>query len=40
MISLHIFKVGYKQTEVGVIPEDWSVKAIEEFASVKSGNRN
>jgi type I restriction enzyme S subunit len=32
-------KKGYKQTEVGVIPEEWSVKAIEEFASVKSGKR-
>jgi type I restriction enzyme, S subunit len=32
-------KAGYKQTEVGVIPEDWGVKAIEKFASVKSGKR-
>lgn len=32
-------KKGYKQTEVGVIPEDWEVKAIEEIAEVKSGKR-
>jgi type I restriction enzyme S subunit len=28
---------GYKQTEVGVIPEDWSVKRISELATVGSG---
>jgi type I restriction enzyme S subunit len=30
-------KPGYKQTEVGVIPEDWEVKAIYEFAAIKTG---
>ncbi len=25
-------KAGYKQTEVGVIPEDWDVKKLREFA--------
>jgi len=30
---------GYKQTEVGVIPEDWEVKIIEEIAEVRSGKR-
>ena len=30
---------GYKQSEVGVIPEDWEVKRIEEIASVTSGKR-
>jgi type I restriction enzyme S subunit len=30
---------GYKQTEVGVIPEDWDVKAIDELAKVTSGKR-
>lgn len=29
--------VGYKQTEVGVIPEDWEFKSIGEIASVFSG---
>ena len=28
---------GYKQTEVGVIPEDWEVKAVYEIATVSSG---
>ena len=28
---------GYKQTEVGVIPEDWKEKAIHEFATIKTG---
>ena len=32
-------KLGYKQTEVGVIPDDWEVKAIEEIADVKGGKR-
>lgn len=27
-------KLGYKQTEVGVIPEDWEVKRLEEIADV------
>ncbi len=30
---------GYKQSEVGVIPEDWEVKRIEEIASVTNGKR-
>lgn len=28
---------GYKQTEVGVIPADWAVKAAHEFAAIKTG---
>ncbi len=32
-------KKGYKQTEVGIIPEDWDVKLVEEIAEVKSGKR-
>ena len=28
---------GYKQTEVGVIPEDWEVKKIGEFVKITSG---
>lgn len=31
--------VGYKQTDVGVIPEDWEVKTIKEIANVKGGKR-
>lgn len=30
-------KPGYKQTEVGVIPEDWEVKIIGDIADVKTG---
>jgi len=28
---------GYKQTEVGVIPEDWEVKELDSFSDVSSG---
>jgi len=28
---------GYKQTEVGVIPEDWDLKPLNDFASVTAG---
>jgi type I restriction enzyme S subunit len=28
---------GYKQTEVGVIPKDWSEKPIHQFATIKTG---
>jgi len=28
---------GFKQTEVGMIPEDWEIEAISEIASVKTG---
>jgi len=31
-------KAGYKQTEVGVIPEDWEVKKLDEIAIVATGN--
>lgn len=30
-------KPGYRQTEVGIIPKDWEVRAIEDFASIKTG---
>lgn len=33
-------KEGYKQTEVGVIPEDWEVKEIGEVSSITTGSRN
>lgn len=33
-------KVGYRQTEIGVIPEDWSVKNVYEIAEIKTGGRN
>ncbi len=31
---------GYKQTEVGVIPEEWRVAAIRDLASITTGKRN
>jgi type I restriction enzyme, S subunit len=30
-------KEGYKQTEVGIIPEDWTIESIQEFANIKTG---
>ncbi|HEX3696330.1 MAG TPA: restriction endonuclease subunit S [Polyangia bacterium] len=30
-------KRGYKQTEVGVIPEDWDIRALKELIAIKSG---
>ena len=33
-------KTGYKQTEVGVIPEDWEVKSIGEISVPVRGVRH
>jgi type I restriction enzyme, S subunit len=30
-------KEGYKQTEVGIIPENWTLESIQEFAIIKTG---
>ncbi|MFD2112112.1 restriction endonuclease subunit S [Thiorhodococcus fuscus] len=30
-------KAGYKQTEIGVIPEDWEVKSVFEIGQIKTG---
>jgi len=32
--------VGYKQTEVGVIPEDWQVTTVGKVVSITTGNKN
>ena len=32
-------KPGYKQTDVGVIPEEWEVKTIDQIGFVTSGKR-
>ncbi len=32
-------KPGYKQTEVGVIPDEWEVNALGTIADVKGGKR-
>lgn len=31
---------GYKQTEVGVIPEDWNVDTIVNLAAITTGDKN
>ncbi|HER26723.1 MAG TPA: hypothetical protein ENI69_06405 [Rhodospirillales bacterium] len=33
-------KPGYKQTEVGVIPEDWDIDHIENLATITTGSKN
>ena len=33
-------KDGYKQTEVGVIPEDWEVCHVGQIAEIKTGKKN
>ena len=30
-------KPGYKQTEIGVIPEDWEIKYLSDFGKIQSG---
>jgi type I restriction enzyme S subunit len=37
MADVMEMRKGYKQTEVGVIPEDWDVKKMDEIANVKTG---
>ena len=33
-------KPGYKQTEVGVIPEEWEVRALGQFAAITTGSKD
>jgi type I restriction enzyme, S subunit len=33
-------RAGYKQMEVGVIPEDWEVAVVKDLASITTGSRN
>ena len=39
-MATKIVTVGYKQTEVGVIPEDWDVYKIGKLISITTGNKN
>lgn len=39
MVTGTTIKKGYKQTEVGIIPEDWEVNLVEQISDVKSGKR-
>ncbi len=32
-----VIKAGYKQTEVGVIPEDWGIKQLQSLIKIKNG---
>ncbi|HMS40588.1 MAG TPA: restriction endonuclease subunit S [Pyrinomonadaceae bacterium] len=34
----HELKKGYKQTDVGIIPEDWEVRKLSEIAEIATGN--
>ena len=34
---MELVKKGYKKTEVGVIPEDWDVKLIEDICNISVG---
>ena len=36
-VTLFVDKDGYKQTDVGVIPEDWEVVQLKDLISIKSG---
>jgi type I restriction enzyme, S subunit len=31
---------GYKQTDIGIIPNEWEVKTIKEIAKITTGSRN
>lgn len=37
MVTATAIKKGYKQTELGVIPEDWDIKELGELVEVKDG---
>src|SRR5690606_12254266 len=37
---MDMVKQGYKQTEIGVIPEDWEVKKVSEISRITTGNKN
>lgn len=32
--------VGYKQTDLGPIPEDWQIETVDSFASITTGDKN
>jgi type I restriction enzyme, S subunit len=37
ILNFPLIPPGYKQTEVGVIPEDWDVKSVHDLATIKTG---
>ena len=40
MVGTQRVRLGYKQTEVGVIPEDWDVDSIVNLAAITTGDKN
>ncbi|WP_421320452.1 hypothetical protein [Aeromonas veronii] len=36
-VAMQAIPTGYKQTEVGVIPEDWSVESLSQVAQITRG---
>lgn len=40
MTSNNNIPQGYKQTELGIIPEDWEVVTIQHIADISTGNKN
>lgn len=39
-VTSNAIPVGFKQTEVGVIPEDWQVTTVGKVVSITTGNKN
>ena len=37
---MHNLPQGYKQTELGIIPEDWEIVIIKDIADITTGNKN
>jgi len=40
MVTDTIIKKGYKQTDLGVIPEDWGIEPIKQLATITTGSKN
>ncbi len=39
-VDTQTLPIGYKQTEIGVIPADWDIEPIKTFATIKTGSKN
>jgi len=40
MINDGVVPEGYKETKVGIIPEEWPVKKLSDFSNIKTGDKN
>ena len=40
MVAKQIIKSGYRQTEIGIVPEDWDVDEIQNHANITTGAKN